>query len=1261
MKRKAVSEILLILLIISTLPLTLNVQPVKAEDPFTTAIIYVPDDYPKIQWAVGNASEGDMIIVRDGIYYENIIVDVPHITVRSENGPEVTIINSPQADRNAIIIAADNVTIEGFTITGSSQTYYSGIHVVSNGNKIISNHICHNSYGLNIDSSSNNTVVSNSFFNNSDAIHLSDSTGNTISRNKIFSNDYGIDLDFSDYNLITSNNISENNFGVYGGSSNYNTIISNNISNNKYRGIHFQHHPARPSPGSWYNVITQNEILNNDIGISFDSYSGSNRIYLNNIASKTYNVRSYSKNSWNSAEPINYVYNNEAFINYLGNYWSDYVGSDVNGDGIGDTPYSINSNKDNYPLIEPFENYIISLKLPVHNLNTGEDFLTIQSAIDDPDTQNGHIIAVDPGVYQENVIVTKSLTIKSTSGDPTNTIIEAKNPEESIFSIQMVNFVNISGFTIRGSDLAGIELVFACNCSIFNNIISNNSLGIYVGGIAVDSYLVGGSENNKIYHNNFIHNDQQVFIIPNYTNVWDDGYPSGGNYWSDYTGDDEYSGPNQDQPGSDGIGDTPYIIDDNNVDRYPLMEPWGFAPKPEEWSFAIITDLHIGRGYPDYGGEGWDDKGTEGQDYYLTERLERVVEEIKALRSRHNIKFVAVLGDISDSGEYSELEKAKEILDGLNYDADGDGKLDMVYVPVIGNHDVWPYTEDSEAGDPLPNFFHEVFQEQFDILKSYFGEQNWAKQPGLVHQNYAFKYRNIKFICLDFVSREHFQLFFPLGKGAKAGAELHGETIQWLNNSLREDESTVLFSHHPMIDPEASGLFPDIWEYISMEISCFDDDDLKVIEGIIIEAKANILANFAGHIHGYYSPYEPWLPPKNPHYMDANVNYTSMGYTPNGIEVIATEALMVGSNEPTPKSAIRIVKIRGDVISNANIFEGEVDVRAVNPYLRIKPREIDWWDYIPYLGEFWNELKAGKVPVDFEAYAFSKRASTDYPIHYNLEFGDGSSTSVWISDWDKRWQLPKPHFYDGTPGKTYDVTLTVTGFTPEGEEIHETLKQKVVPSQWIAVGVSSPVDITLTDPDGFVISKGLNEIPGAAYIEFDFNGDGHLEDLIVIPDRKTGDYFVSVSPEPGASFQDTYTLWISSTGLSFTLAKDVQIDDIPSQPYIISSTENEIMIWNYLFEDVKRGTKLYINTNNKVFRFTALDGHDSGVIEAPKMRIIKINSSKPSIEIILICYRAENISFYAVAINSDIDFCFGHLYNKQTKQTYFLIDRPGIE
>jgi parallel beta-helix repeat protein len=119
------------------------------------------------------------------------------------------------------------------------------------------------------------------------------------------------------------------------------------------------------------------------------------------------------------------------------------------------------------------------------------------------------------------------------------------------------------------SQYGGIVLTSFSNCNtIFGNSVSNNS----GGGIDVDplpSY--GSSLNNMIYHNNFIDNSPQACTRAGSLNVWDDGYPSGGNYWSDYNGSDSYFGPYQNETGSDGIGDTPYVIDTHNKDNFPLM------------------------------------------------------------------------------------------------------------------------------------------------------------------------------------------------------------------------------------------------------------------------------------------------------------------------------------------------------------------------------------------------------------------------------------------------------------------------------------------------------------------------------------------------------------------------------------------------------------------------------------------------------------------------------------------------------------------
>jgi hypothetical protein len=108
------------------------------------------------------------------------------------------------------------------------------------------------------------------------------------------------------------------------------------------------------------------------------------------------------------------------------------------------------------------------------------------------------------------------------------------------------------------------------------------------------------------------------------------------------------------------------------------------------------------------------------------------------------------------------------------------------------------------------------------------------------------------------------------------------------------------------------------------------------------------------------------------------------------------------------------------------------------------------------------------------------------------------------------------------------------------------------------LGIFCPADITVTDPNGLTINKQTNEITGASYIETDINGDGDPDDLISIPDRKMGNYQITVTPEPDAEATDTYTLKVSAGDTTIVLAEDVTIADIPAQPYVIESTETTI-------------------------------------------------------------------------------------------------------
>ncbi|MCK5397876.1 MAG: PKD domain-containing protein, partial [Thermoplasmata archaeon] len=124
----------------------------------------------------------------------------------------------------------------------------------------------------------------------------------------------------------------------------------------------------------------------------------------------------------------------------------------------------------------------------------------------------------------------------------------------------------ISNNNITSNSDAGIRSQAASHENkIFENQITSNDIGVDITALL--------STGNYFYHNNFIGNTVHASDVT--TNFWDNGYPSGGNYWSDYTGSDVYSGPNQDMPGNDDIGDTPYtnIGGAENQDNYPLWQP----------------------------------------------------------------------------------------------------------------------------------------------------------------------------------------------------------------------------------------------------------------------------------------------------------------------------------------------------------------------------------------------------------------------------------------------------------------------------------------------------------------------------------------------------------------------------------------------------------------------------------------------------------------------------------------------------------------
>jgi parallel beta-helix repeat protein len=168
--------------------------------------------------------------------------------------------------------------------------------------------------------------------------------------------------------------------------------------------------------------------------------------------------------------------------------------------------------------------------------------------------------------------------------------------------------IYIIGNNITDNNDIGINmytLVF-CHKYIINNNIDNNGNGIYLGYMGWNNIITGNkithhdgygiytapeSSNTTAFHNEFYGNDDNVIGNGGTSGSWDDNYPSGGNYWDDYTGIDQYHGENQDIPGGDGIGDTPYQITGSYVDNYPFMAPFGMkkiSELQEQWNLISL-------------------------------------------------------------------------------------------------------------------------------------------------------------------------------------------------------------------------------------------------------------------------------------------------------------------------------------------------------------------------------------------------------------------------------------------------------------------------------------------------------------------------------------------------------------------------------------------------------------------------------------------------------------------------------------------------
>ncbi|MGB9609298.1 MAG: NosD domain-containing protein, partial [Minisyncoccia bacterium] len=685
--------------------------------------------------------ENKIIDVNENPGYIGVInskgIEIKNVSLKEGNYQQVLFVNS----RDSKI---ENSQISNGSIAGIQILFSSNIEILKN-NILNCDYAIYASTLIGAEGKTleNGLISENELVENGGGIGFVNAFGNKIFKNKISKNNPGIYLTNSSNNVINENIISENNFGAITlNLSSNNTLKGNSVLNNG-EGIFLD--------GSSNNIIFENSISkqNGQWGrgiylLGFYTGEGlvkseNNKIYHNNFV----------QNKENAKVELDYASGNFFDDGYPsgGNYWSDYSGKDENGDGIGDTPYVFGGGKDNYPFMK----------------------------------ESGWAKTLPKVLISE--VYYDVAEGKGKEGDNEWVIIHNLENLE----------VDISGWKICSSstkeycsDELSIKLppngfaILTPTSTTFNywkippemvKIVLGKKFGSYGLNNDGDNLYLKNNEGNII--DAMSYGNDKTFFDPPCQKVKEGNsllrYPpdQDTNTAADFIENEPTIGKNQvpipiiiffpkepvkgvkvkfDASSStdpDGkilnfewqIGTTTlfgttteFVFNENGeyqitltvTDNDGATSSTSTTIKVQPFSFAIITDLHIGRGYSDYNSSGFEDSG-DGEDYYLTERLKKVVQwvidnkdNVDCEDTKCSIKFLVVLGDISDSAEKSEFLKAKKILDKLNDpNEDGDISDGIPYVVVFGNHDVWPYTDEKEANSPKgEDFFDEIFWDE---------------------------------------------------------------------------------------------------------------------------------------------------------------------------------------------------------------------------------------------------------------------------------------------------------------------------------------------------------------------------------------------------------------------------------------------------------------------------------------------------------------------------------------------------------------------
>jgi len=195
--------------------------------------------------------------------------------------------------------------------------------------------------------------------------------------------------------------------------------------------------------------------------------------------------------------------------------------------------------------------------------------------IDNFTLQNTNPVTFSPAIWIFNVT---NVTVKNVV---TQNVFYGLQVESS-------NFTKIMNCEFSQSFNSGIYLKLgSCNNTFVGNTIENNPNGVWIAQATCQF--------NRFYHNNLRNNTKSQILTVGGVNYFDNGYPSGGNYFSDHSATDLKYGTDQNETGSDGIFDEGYPADSSvHYDNYPLVNPLtGFNVEEQAFFVEVSTNVTV--------------------------------------------------------------------------------------------------------------------------------------------------------------------------------------------------------------------------------------------------------------------------------------------------------------------------------------------------------------------------------------------------------------------------------------------------------------------------------------------------------------------------------------------------------------------------------------------------------------------------------------------------------------------------------------------